>query len=187
MQTPYFFGYGSLVNRQTHDYPDAKKAQLQGWRRVWRQTTLRPRPFLSIEPCATTIITGLIAQVPNHDWRALDQREAAYDRQLVTSVRSTSAEVAAPISTYCMPAEKYPVPDQPHAILLSYLDVVVQGYLQEFGPSGAEDFFATTSGWHAPIRNDRHAPIYPRHQTLTASETGFVDRHLAKLGCQILV
>ena len=30
---PRFFGYGSLVNRDTHDYPNAVRATLSGWRR----------------------------------------------------------------------------------------------------------------------------------------------------------
>ncbi|GAA6209629.1 gamma-glutamylcyclotransferase [Cognatishimia sp. WU-CL00825] len=186
MQTPYFFGYGSLVNRQTHNYPKAQQAQLQGWRRVWRQTTLRPRPFLTVEPCAGSTITGLIAQVPNHDWQALDQREAVYDRILVRSVTASAPSNPASISTYTVPPEKYPAPNKPHAILLSYLDVVVQGYLQEFGTTGAAAFFTTTVGWNAPIRDDRQTPLYPRSQRLLASETDFVDCHLAKMGCEIL-
>ena len=34
--TPYFFGYGSLVNRATHDYVHAHPARISGWRRAWR-------------------------------------------------------------------------------------------------------------------------------------------------------
>ena len=78
--TPYFFGYGSLVNRATHDYPDARPARLRGWRRCWVKTSARDAVFLSVEPDPATTIDGLIAAVPNADWAALDLREAAYDR-----------------------------------------------------------------------------------------------------------
>jgi hypothetical protein len=68
----------------------------------------------------------------------------------------------------------------------SYLDVVVQGYLNEFGEAGAALFFATTHGWDAPILNDRKAPLYPRDQVLTRAETGFVDDAIAALACRII-
>ncbi len=40
---PYFFGYGSLVNRLTHDHR-AEPAARRGWRRAWRRTSLRRWP-----------------------------------------------------------------------------------------------------------------------------------------------
>lgn len=46
-------------------------------------------------------------------------------------------------------------------VLLSYLDVVVQGYFREFGRKGVVHFFEMTEGWHAPVLNDRANPIYP--------------------------
>ncbi len=68
-------------------------------------------------------------------------------------------------------------------MLLSYLDVVVQGYLDVFGRAGVDRFFASTDGWHAPIRNDRHAPIYPRAQQTSAQERDLVDGWLREIGC----
>ena len=70
-------------------------------------------------------------------------------------------------------------------MLLSYIDVVVQGYLAEYGPDGAERFFETTGGWDVPILNDRAAPLYPRHTMLSGSERTFVDAALARLPAQI--
>lgn len=80
MPSPYFFGYGSLVNRATHDFCNAQPAQLTGWRRVWRHTDLRPVAFLTVERDDQSTIDGLIAHVPRDDWAGLDQREWAYDR-----------------------------------------------------------------------------------------------------------
>ena len=74
MKRPYFFGYGSLVNRGTHDFDDAHPARLSGWRRIWRHTDLRPVAYLTVVPDASAEIDGLIAHVPDDDWAALDHR-----------------------------------------------------------------------------------------------------------------
>jgi hypothetical protein len=91
-----------------------------------------------------------------------------------------------PIQVYAVPQVQANAPAVAHPILLSYIDVVVQGFLCEFGPQGAEDFFATTTGWNAPILNDRSAPQYPRAQRLTAQETAVVDAGLSNLGATLI-
>ena len=182
--TPYFFGYGSLVNRATHDYPDAHPARLQGWRRAWVRTRRRDVVFLTVIPDPDTTIEGLIAAVPGADWAALDLREAGYTRQ--PSAQSILHPLAPPpdIAHYTIPPQEQ-CPDDNHVILRSYLDVVVQGYLREFGEDGVARFFETTSGWHTPIRDDRAAPVYPRHQPLGTHETELVDHHLAQLSALV--
>jgi hypothetical protein len=107
----------------------------------------------------------------------LDTREFAYDRVALDGLSNTVI--------YEIPEGKHSAASHAHPILLSYLDVVVQGYLNEFGEAGALLFFATTHGWDAPILNDRNAPRYPRHQTLSTFETEFVDDALAALECTI--
>lgn len=184
MAAPYFFGYGSLVNRATHDFSDPCRAQLGGWRRVWRHTDLHPVAFLSVVRDAATQIDGLIAHVPGGDWRGLDRREWAYDRISATSAIRHPLQHDIDIAVYAVPEQGEPT--RPHPILLSYVDVVVQGYLREYGPEGAERFFATTDGWNAPILDDRAAPRYPRHQQLTSEETAFVDARLASLSSRII-
>ena len=172
--TPYFFGYGSLVNRQTHNYPDAHPARLRGWRRAWVRTAVRDLVFLSVVEDPGTTIDGLIAAVPGADWAALDAREAGYARL------SSGGAVIHPIS----PAPYTGVPGD-HAILLSYIDVVMQGFLHEFGEAGVAAFFDTTDGWDTPVLNDRAAPRYPRHKVLSAAETALVDDHLARLSARV--
>jgi len=176
---PAFFGYGSLVNRATHNYATAAPVQLSGWRRVWRQTSLRPFAFLSAEP-ADGQIDGLVAQVPGDDWAALDLREAAYQRHpLPPSLLANAPVWAGNVSIYAVdPAHGA---DAAHPVLLSYLDVVVQGFVQEFGESGAVRFFDTTAGWTA-VHDDRAAPLYPRHQVLTGKERRLVDDLLEERG-----
>lgn len=182
MSTPRFFGYGSLVNLATHAYPGARPARLGGWRRVWRHTSLRPVAFLSVER-AEGEIEGVVAEVPGGDWTALDLRERAYARRDVTRQVGHDGP-AGPTAVYEVHEGHLDPPDTAHPILLSYVDVVIQGYLRVFGEAGARRFAETTDGWHAPVLDDRARPLYPRHQRLTPAETAFVDRLLRDVGSE---
>ncbi|WP_368186551.1 gamma-glutamylcyclotransferase family protein [Aestuariibius sp. HNIBRBA575] len=164
----HFFGYGSLVNLDTHTYPSPKPATLSGWRRVWRFSPHRTLGYLSVEPHADSTIHGMVAQVPDQDWAALDERERAYRRVDIShALPQTMIYEVDPDTTVRT--------NQSHRILLSYPDVVIQGYLRLMGPDGAQHFADTTAGWDVPVLNDRACPIYPRAQTLTAQETKTVD------------
>ncbi|MDX1785507.1 MAG: gamma-glutamylcyclotransferase family protein [Roseovarius sp.] len=181
----YFFGYGSLVNRATHGYADPQPATLTGWRRVWRHTDLRPVAYLTVVPDPDCVIDGLIAGVPGDDWQALDVREGAYDRIHATDQVRHPLSHRPQIALYTIPEGKHGRATDAHPVLLSYIDVVVQGYLREYGQDGAQRFFDTTDGWNAPVLNDRAAPIYPRHCTLSAEERAFVDDALVTLSAQV--
>ena len=178
--TPYFFGYGSLVNRNTHAYPDARPARLRGWRRQWVRTQGREVVFLSVTPDAGTTVDGLIAAVPGADWVALDAREHGYARHSSGGNVIHDILPAPDIAHYAIPPESQQKGGD-HVILLSYLDVVVQGFLREYGRDGVARFFDTTTGWETPVLDDRAAPRYPRHQPLTDAERDVVDSHLARL------
>lgn len=185
MSDPFFFGYGSLVNRSTHDYEEAYPARVQGWRRVWRHTHLRDIAFLTVEPAPGVEIDGLIAGVPQGDWAALDARETGYDRHMLKGGIAHGAPRTVSVQLYAVPLERAAGGATRHPVLMSYLDVVVQGYLREFGEAGARAFFETTAGWDLSVLDDRDAPQYPRHRTLAASERGFVDDALADLGARV--
>ncbi|WIY27552.1 gamma-glutamylcyclotransferase family protein [Parasedimentitalea psychrophila] len=187
MSPPYFFGYGSLVNLGTHAYHDPQPARLSGWRRAWVHTELREVAFLSAVPCAGSEIDGLIAAVPGADWDALDGREYAYDRLPLLGAVAHGLRPAPEISLYAVPRSAQMPGSARHPILLSYLDVVVQGYDQVFGVAGVAAFFASTDGWEAPILNDRAAPIYPRHQLLEVAQRELVDHHLDAIGAKVIV
>ena len=179
---PYFFGYGSLVNCATHDYPHPAPARLKGWRRAWAQTELRKVAFLTAVPDPECEIEGLIARVPGSDWQALDEREWAYDRVDASKTVTHEAKDVAEIAVYAVPDERQSKSTERFPIWLSYIDVVVQGYLRVFGPDGADRFFETTSGWETPIYDDRAEPRYPRHQQLSEEEREFVDSRLKRIG-----
>ncbi len=186
MAEPYFFGYGSLVNLATHSYPDPQPARLRGWRRAWRQTEEREVTFLTVIPDPDCEIEGMIAHVPGQDWAALDAREYAYDRLPASEAVLHPIERDLEIAVYVVPQTAWSADRRDYPILMSYLDVVVQGYLQAFGEAGARRFFETTEGWETPIVNDRATPRYPRAQLLSDAEQGFVDDWIGQLGCVIL-
>ena len=186
MADPYFFGYGSLVNLATHDFPDPRPAKLRGWRRAWKHTDLRSVAFLTAVPDPESEIEGMIAHVPKNDWAALDEREWAYDRIPATQSVAHPLTQDVEIAVYAVPKGQHTESTNRHPLLLSYIDVVVQGYLRAYGEDGADRFFATTDGWDAPILNDRADPRYPRHQQLKRHETEFVDTRLQELSANLV-
>ncbi|MFV0244929.1 MAG: gamma-glutamylcyclotransferase family protein [Qingshengfaniella sp.] len=184
MQERHFFGYGSLVNRRTHDYHRTLAATLPGWRREWRSTRLRDIAILSARPVPGGSIAGLIAEVPGDDWTALDQREADYLRHDISA--TIQPAVPGPRHTQVYQVDPGIVRSPcDGAILLSYLDTVIQGFLDMGGAAAAAGFFATTDGWARDVLDDRAAPIYPRATSLTAQERGIVDTALAALPVRI--
>ncbi|WP_407639054.1 gamma-glutamylcyclotransferase family protein [Aliiroseovarius sediminilitoris] len=184
MQDPFFFGYGSLVNRRTHSFQNAQPARVSGWRRAWRRSPFRDVCYLTAVPDREDYIEGLIASVPGANWAVLDERERAYARVPLGSEVQHSAG-AVEVAIYAIERGHHHTPTDDNPVLLSYIDVVVQGYLSEFGMAGVTHFFETTEGWHAPILNDRLAPIYPRAQTLTEEERALVDEGLSRLSAKV--
>lgn len=179
-----FFGYGSLVNRATHSFAVAYPAQAQGWRRAWRFTADRQVSFLTVIRDPQCTVDGLVAEVPEQDWPLLDQREHAYDRLTATDCVRHGGPADQSVALYAIAPDRLNLPDASHPVLLSYIDVVVQGFLREFGAAGAERFFDTTTGWEAPILDDRAAPRYPRAVSLSDAERTVVDSALHRLMCR---
>ena len=50
---------------------------------------------------------------------------------------------------HAVPQGAHHDPGDDHPLVLSYVDVVVQGFLAEYGIAGVGHFFATTTGWPA--------------------------------------
>lgn len=186
--TPRFFGYGSLVNRASHDGGGgalrARPARLSGWLRVWRGTRLRRAAYLSVEPHACCVIDGLLAQVPGGDWAALDRREVAYEKHDAGG-QITPAQPG-PVALYVIPPGVLDPEREAHPVLLSYLDMVVSGFLDAFGPDGVARFFTSTAGWDGPLLDDRAAPIYPRADTATRAGRRATDAALPATGARLI-
>ena len=185
MNDSYFFGYGSLVNLSTHEYRDPKAASLRGWRRIWLNTYMCDAAFLSVHPAEGAEIDGIIARVPDADWVALDARETGYDRLDATDQIVVDTEPPFDCVVYVVPRTRETDTGQKSPILLSYLDVVLQGFMQIYGSDGLDHFFATTDGWDRSIYNDRHMPIYPRHRHLDATELKCVNALLEEHNIEI--
>ncbi|MEM6579124.1 MAG: gamma-glutamylcyclotransferase, partial [Pseudomonadota bacterium] len=131
-------------------------------------------------------IDALVAAVAPQDWTALDQREAAYAKHPARHQIEASLPPEAHVVVYAIEEGLHHPPDPDSPVLLSYIDVVVQGYLHTFGEDGVAHFFNTTGGWEAPVLNDRETPVYSRHQKLSADETILVDDMLSGVGARLL-
>lgn len=185
MTDGWVFGYGSLVNRATHAMEPAFPATLPGWRRMWRKTSLRDVAFLTATPDPAVEIDGLMVRVAADEWSDLDRREAAYSKDRAINIRH-AGPADADVSVYAIPSSGHVTGHTDYILILSYIDVVARGFLQEFGEEGLARFFRTTTGWNAPVADDRDTPIYSRAQALTAHERGLVDRHLVSVGARFV-
>lgn len=172
----YFFGFGSLVNLQTHSYVDASPTEITGWKREWVSSRLRDFAFLSVTPSPETTLQGMRASTQGIGWDALDIREEGYYRHPLQG-QDMQMYIGDPKAIRT---------DIKHPIQLSYLDCVVQGFHDHFGTDGVANFFATTQNWDHPILDDRDAPLYPRATVLTDTQRGLVDTHLATVNATII-
>ena len=207
MQEPHFryFGYGSLVNRRTlPDGVPVVAGRLVGYRRAWRAASHwhgRGVCALSIEPAAGAEIDGVMVAEPVSRLAALDAREQRYNRHLMpghlfvpaagtasgaagSGAAGEGAPDAGDFFVYRAGAAANRFGDAARPIWLSYVDVVLQGFLDLFGEEGVRRFVATTDGWHVPIVDDRSAPAYPPAQRLSPAETAVVDAALAAVGAR---
>ena len=166
-----FFGYGSLVNLQTHQYLNPRPTKIKGWKRKWVSSNIHDIAFLSVSPCDLTILQGMRASTKNIGWKALDLRETGYIRH---NLNNNEMQIYIGDPEYIDHEIKKP-------ILLSYLDCVIQGYYQHFGKEGVKSFFKSTENWDHPILDDRNAPQYARATILSKFELNLVDEHLERL------
>ena len=192
MDTVQYFGYGSLVNRDTRP-PDEpfKKASVAGWRRAWAHRVTNssaasvpgwskpnhmPKGYtvLTVEPAQTIQIDGVLVSIAVADLPALDAREGGYSRHSVTSTKSTD-----PVAIYVSNSAHSDRACNDYPLLQSYVDCVLAGFLKVFGWDGVERFIDTTQGWSAPMLPDRTAPLYPRAVTLSEELLASFDERIA--------
>jgi len=192
-----YFGYGSLVNDRTRNLESfGLSGRLKGFRRQWRMRsgygdTGQPGnegvTALSVVRDDNAYCDGLLVFDHKDHLPQVDKRETNYDR--------LSLDLADFDCNFDIPAgvEAYIYIGQPHythwaegafPVLQSYIDAVMQGFLDKFGHAGLERFISETDGWRVPILQDRHNPIYPRPVLLNASEERLFDQLLQKVGGQ---
>lgn len=188
MDTVQYFGYGSLVNRDTRPADEAfESVSVSGWQRAWshqhrndRAASVpnwsipdhRPSGYtvLSVEPCPGEQIDGVHVRILAADLPALDARESGYSRHSVNSTKSTDS-----VAIYVSKTERTKRACNDYPLLQSYVDCVLAGYLDVFGWDGVQRFLNTTKGWSAPVLPDRNAPLYPRAVKLDAKLLGQFD------------
>ena len=184
-----YFGYGSLVNRQTlrTNIVHAMPAKLHGWRRLWRASPSEselPTALLSVCRDESASVDGLLVFDYLENLPAVDLREQNYDRR---NVLPEDIETATPfpegVPIFVYEAHEYvPVRREPPMILQSYLDAVMQGFLVEHGEKGLRHFVLKTEYFNTPIYRDRPSPTYPRAVKLSDKEIDMFDRLLVEIG-----
>lgn len=182
----HYFGYGSLVNRQTRPNDEAfQPVSVLNWQRVWAHRVVQPghslpQPapekgftVLTVTYCKAGFLDGVQVSIDESEVAQLDQREAGYERQITRSDLSTD-----PVAIYVSRPEHVAMADADYPLLQSYTDCVLAGYLDVFGWTGVDRFMGSTQGWSAPIFPDRDNPIYPRAVSLTADITAAFDKRI---------
>lgn len=195
MDTVQYFGYGSLVNRETRPADEAfEPVTVSGWQRAWSHQHVNERAatvpgwsisdhnplgytVLSVEPCSDEKIDGVQVRMVAADLPALDARESGYSRHSVSSTMSTD-----PVAIYVSKTERTKRACNDYPLLQSYVDCVLAGYLAVFGWDGVRRFLSTTKGWAAPVLPDRDAPLYPRAVKLDAKLVAEFDELVVEAG-----
>ncbi len=182
-----FFGYGSLVNELTLSKKyDIQPGKVQNWKREWKHCV--DTPFGRV--CALTasrardaLIDGVFIRCNELELSQFDEREIGYVR--VNIVRSDavcwSDSLPDRLYIYTSGVESYRVGDLHYPIWLSYVEVVIYGYLQRFGEAGVDRFIESTDGWAAPIIDDRQNPRYPRFIQISEEHRELIETKLRKI------
>lgn len=191
-----YFGYGSLVNRETlrTHIVGARPARVSGWRREWQ-----PRPdaglaadravhasLLTVRPAPESEIDGLLVFDHVDNLAAVDLRENDYQRRHVPLETLTVIGDGVPDGCPVYIYEADPPEESPEdcPILQSYLDAVLKGFLREHGLEGLQHFIRGTAHFDTPILGDRDWPIYPRAVSLSAEDRALFDRLLQENGAR---
>ena len=200
-----YFGYGSLVNRATlaTGVVAAFPARLEGWGRTWRpRPDMGPTPGVALPDGLTpslltahraegAAIDGLLVIDLAVNLPVVDAREFRYHRRDITlaeltfdagrAERDTGLRLDPGTRLHVYEARtEHPETVGPSPILRSYLDAVMQGFLNEFGEGGVHRFVAETGAFHMPIHEDRDRPLYPRAVALSAAEAALFDLALGR-------
>jgi len=175
------FGYGSLLNRATLP-PGARleEATITGWVRQWRNrcaTATGPVCGLTLAPRARSVVEGAVMHFAPEHHNALMAREADYAQMSECEAQLAAGESVI-VTVFSSRPELNDWACDALPICLSYVDVVLQGFLQVYGAAGVEHVLDTTEGWHLPLINDRSLPRYPRPVALAPLELDLIDESL---------
>jgi cation transport protein ChaC len=176
-----YFGYGSLVNRDTlPDYVQTAPLQLPGWQRQWKHCVATPNGkvcVLTATPRLGAKIDGVLVFDSSDKIGEIDRREVGYRRE---SIAINWADIPVPhgrVDTYIYVStrEHNRWGNSEFPLWRSYAECVLAGFLDVWGPAGAERFIRSTEGWEAPMLDDRAAPKYQRAIPLRAAARKIID------------
>ena len=176
-----YFGFGSLVNRNTlrTSYVDLVQASLKGYSRHWQSKTKTLEEqvaLLSIHPDQTCEIYGMIVLDKLENLPLVDAREQGYSRhRLNRDQLLIDSDAAMPNDIYVYIANEPEGESDEGALLQSYLDAVMQGFFNEYGDEGVRHFMDTTKGFDRKLIRDRQSPKYPRPVMLSDSDATYFD------------
>ena len=185
-----YFGYGSLVNRETRPIDEiGVDARLHGWRRSWSHRSMGGASnehnctSLTVEPVSDSnnadlpVIDGVLVRLKSDALAELDQREYGYERLTLDADcfdLPPDHDCQEIVLYRSLPANRHTA--EPHfPILQSYVDCVLAGYLRRFGNEGLQRMLNTTVGWDRYIMDDRLEPLYPRHVIIQADQQAGFD------------
>lgn len=181
-----YFGFGSLVNRHTllTDYVSIVPATLKGWGRHWQahaNEAGRDVALLSVHEDAALEIKGAIIVDHRSNLPEVDDREHGYSRVKLTQDNFLlEEEMMLPDELYVYVADgEDRAEDLP--LLQSYLDAVLQGFHDLYGPEGIDHFVATTKSFNRRMVLDRNNPRYPRAVNLTPEQMTLADQALGSV------
>ncbi|MFK7889626.1 MAG: gamma-glutamylcyclotransferase family protein [Granulosicoccus sp.] len=199
MNLLWYFGYGSLVNRNTRPVDEfAIDARLSGWQRAWAHRVVNAHggdvncTSLTVEPvgggaATSDSIEGVLVCIPEDALPALDCREAGYERlevpvaslEFENDRQSQRIDAEYVIVYRSLPRNRHPA-NEKFPILHSYINCVMAGFHQRFGDTGLQAMLESTRGWESAIRDDREDPLYPRHVQLDAERSQYFETLLSR-------
>jgi hypothetical protein len=170
--TVAYFGYGSLVNELTwlqseRCHPKRYPVEVQNWTREWghRVDTQRGTGcVLTASERAGSRIQGILIHCDAADLAQVDAREAGYDRVELRhrDVLSPAGNLPERLYIYKSKPSHYRPGGVDCPIWFSYAEAVLHGFLSVFKTDGVDEFIRSTSGWTAPVMDDRDDPQYHR-------------------------
>ena len=196
--TVAYFGYGSLVNELTwlqseRRHPERHPAEVQNWTREWGHCVDTPRGtgcVLTASEQAGSRIQGILIYCDAADLAQVDAREAGYDRIELRhrDVLSPAGNLPEKLYIYKSKPSHYRPGGVDYPIWFSYAEAVLHGFLSVFKTGGVDEFIRSTSGWAAPVIDDRDNPQYRRSPKKLISEEhkSYIEQKIRQIaGIQI--
>jgi hypothetical protein len=134
---------------------------------------------------------GVIIRCEAADLAQTDAREAGYDRVELPrrDVVSSVSGLPEKLYIYTSKSSHYRPGGVDYPIWFSYAEAVLHGFLSVFKTEGIDAFIRSTSGWAAPVIDDRDNPQYRRspEKLISLQDRVYIEQKIRQInGMQIL-